>query len=53
MNDLENLLMLDGEIFPMDSGYWVKFEVKEVLNSICKAIRRTDENENSLCRDYV
>ena len=33
MNDLENLLMLDGEIFPMDSGYWVKFEVKEVVKS--------------------
>ena len=30
MNDLENLLMLDGEIFPMDNGYWVKFEAKKV-----------------------
>jgi len=24
VNDLENLLNLDDEIFPMDSGYWVK-----------------------------
>ncbi|NOX15135.1 MAG: hypothetical protein GXP61_03760 [Epsilonproteobacteria bacterium] len=30
MNDLENLLNLDGEVFPMDSGYWVKFEAKRV-----------------------
>lgn len=30
MYDLENLLNLDGEIFPMDNGYWVKFEVHEV-----------------------
>jgi len=28
MNSLENLLNLDGEIFPMDNGYWVKFVVK-------------------------
>ena len=34
MNDLENLLMLDGEIFPMDNGYWVKFEAKKVTISI-------------------
>lgn len=27
---LEVLLNLDGEIFPMESGYWVKFEVREV-----------------------
>lgn len=30
MNSLENLLNLDGEIFPMDNGNWVKFEVKKV-----------------------
>ena len=30
MNSLENLLNLDGEIFPMENGYWVKFEVKKV-----------------------
>ena len=30
MNDLENLLMLDGEVFPLDSGCWVKFEAKRV-----------------------
>lgn len=27
---LEVLLSLDGEIFPMDNGYWTKFEVKLV-----------------------
>jgi len=30
MSGLETLLNLDGEIFPMDNGYWVKFEVKRV-----------------------
>lgn len=30
MHDLNNLLMLNGEVFPMESGYWVKFEVHEV-----------------------
>ena len=24
---LENLLQLHGEVFPMDNGFWVKFEV--------------------------
>ncbi len=24
---LETLLQLDGEVFPMDNGYWVKFKV--------------------------
>lgn len=33
MDDLENLLLLDGEIFPMDNGYWVKFEAKMVETS--------------------
>ena len=27
---LETLLELEGEIFPMDNGYWTKFEVKIV-----------------------
>lgn len=27
---LETLFSLDGEIFPMDNGYWTKFEVKRV-----------------------
>jgi hypothetical protein len=27
---LETLLDLDGEIFPMENGYWTKFEVKRV-----------------------
>ncbi len=30
MSGLETLLNLDGEIFPMDNGYWVKFEAKRV-----------------------
>ena len=27
---LDTLLDLDGEIFPMDNGFWVKFEVKPI-----------------------
>ncbi|WP_319557749.1 toxin-antitoxin system TumE family protein [Thiomicrorhabdus sp.] len=27
---LETLLELDGEIFPMENGYWTKFEVHRV-----------------------
>ncbi len=27
---LETLLLLDGEIFPMESGCWTKFEVYQV-----------------------
>jgi len=34
LNDLENLLNLHGEVFPMDNGYWVKFEVYEVEPSL-------------------
>jgi len=30
VNALEFLLDLDGEVFPMDNGFWVKFEAKEV-----------------------
>lgn len=30
MYDLENLLNLHGETFPMDNGYWVKFEAIRV-----------------------
>ena len=30
VNDLENLLNLHGEVFPMDNGYWVKFEAYQV-----------------------
>jgi hypothetical protein len=30
MDDLENLLNLHGEVFPMDNGLWVKFEAYEV-----------------------
>jgi len=32
--DLENLLDLNGEVFPMESGYWVKFEVYKVEAAI-------------------
>jgi hypothetical protein len=30
LSELEYLLNLDGEVFPMENGYWVKFEVKKV-----------------------
>ena len=30
MSDLENLLSLHGEVFPMENGYWVKFEAIKV-----------------------
>ena len=31
--DLETLLNLDGEIFPMENGYWTKFGAKKVKPS--------------------
>jgi len=38
---LDTLLDLDGEIFPMDNGYWSKFEAKKVepTNQIPHGIR--------------
>ena len=30
MDDLENLLNLHGEVFPMDNGCWIKFEAYQV-----------------------
>jgi len=30
VDDLENLLNLHGEVFPMDNGYWVKFEAYKI-----------------------
>jgi len=30
---LDTLLQLDGEVFPMDNGCWVKFEIKRVAPS--------------------
>jgi hypothetical protein len=27
---LETLLSLDGEIFPMDNGFWTRFEIKKI-----------------------
>jgi hypothetical protein len=35
-HDLETLLNLNGEIFPMDNGFWSKFEAWEV--SPCEQI---------------
>ena len=35
-HDLETLLNLNGEIFPMDNGFWTKFEAWEV--SPCEQI---------------
>lgn len=32
-HDLETLLNLNGEIFPMDNGFWTKFEAWEVSPS--------------------
>ena len=32
-DELHFLLQLDGEVFPMDNGYWTKFEVKLVESS--------------------
>ncbi len=41
MNDLENLLNLHGEVFPMINGYWVKFEAHmvEPSNSIPHGVK--------------
>lgn len=38
---LKYLLELDGEVFPMDNGYWTKFEVRliEPSNSIPHGVR--------------
>jgi len=33
VDDLENLLMLDGESFTLENGYWVKFEARRVIVS--------------------
>jgi hypothetical protein len=30
---LETLLQLDGEVFPMDNGYWVKFAVHTTVKN--------------------
>jgi len=29
-HELETLLNLDGEVFPMENGYWIKFEARRV-----------------------
>ncbi len=42
MNDLENLLNLDGEVFPMDNGYWIKFAAHRVDKSkVCHMVSNT------------
>jgi len=30
---LETLLELDGELFPMENGYWTKFEARRVTST--------------------
>jgi len=32
-SDIETLLLLNGEIFPMSNGYWTKFEVRKISPS--------------------
>lgn len=48
MNDLENLLNLHGEVFPMDNSYWVKFEAYEVekTSSIPHSLTLHDKNNH-------
>lgn len=55
VKDLENLLNLDGEVFPMDSGYWVKFEAKKVQisTSIPHGIRYSITLHNRLNRRVI
>ena len=31
---LETLLQLDGEVFPMDNGFWVKFEIRIISKNV-------------------
>jgi len=53
MDELENLLNLHGEVFPMGNGYWIKFEAYqvEVMRSIPHGIRYSltlhDKNNHS------
>lgn len=49
--DLENLLNLDGEIFPMENGYWTKFETyrvepnENIPHGICYSLSLHDRNK--------
>ena len=45
VSELENLLNLDGETFPMDNGYWVKFEsASQLLEDFWKSAEYYMEN---------
>ena len=38
---LETLLELNGEVFPMDNGYWTKFEaykIKPIITDFWEAV---------------
>lgn len=51
---LEALLSLDGEIFPMDNGFWTKFEVKtvecseQIPHGIRYSLTLHDKNNNRI-----
>jgi hypothetical protein len=51
---LETLLDLDGEVFPMDSGYWTKFEAsrvdptKQIPHGIRYSLTLHDRNSNRI-----
>jgi hypothetical protein len=51
---LETLLDLDGEIFPMDNGYWTKFEVcrvepsKQIPHGIRYSLSLHDQNNTRI-----
>jgi len=51
---LETLLDLDGEIFPMDNGYWTKFEAnkveptKQIPHGIRYSLTLHDRNNNRI-----
>ena len=55
MNDLENLFNLHGEVFPMDNGYWIKFEAYQVkpTASIPHGIRYSLTLHNSRNRRVI
>ena len=46
---LELLLNLDGEIFPMDNGYWTRFEDSPacLLEYFWKEVDRIIENQRN------
>ena len=52
MDDLENLLNLHGEVFPMDNDYWIKFEAyqveptKKIPHGVRYSLTLHDKNNN-------